>query len=90
MFIDISNINIGVDSNLTEFWLTTINFVIGLAAVLSVIMIISAGFQYVFSFGDGKKIGKATSSLIFAIIGLILVYIAPIIVEFVLVNFLGV
>jgi len=90
MFIDISNIQ-GVNNiELAQFVVDIINWIIGLAAVLSVIMIISSGFQYIFSFGDPKKIGKATSSLIFAIIGLVIVFLAPTIIQFVLDNFLGV
>lgn len=89
MFIDTSNI-IGVqNTELSVFVIDLINWFIGFAAVLSVVMIIVSGFQYIVSFGDEKKIGKATSSLIFAIIGMILVFIAPIVIQFVLDNFLG-
>jgi len=51
-------------------------------------MIIVSGFQYVISFGDEKKISKATSSLVFAIVGMVLVFIAPLIIQFILDNFL--
>ena len=63
MFVDISNIQ-GINNvELAQFVVDIINWFIGLAAVLSVVMIISSGFQYIFSFGDTKRIGKATSSL---------------------------
>lgn len=89
MFIDTSNI-IGVGStDLSVFIIDLINWLIGLAAVLSVVMIIVSGFQYVVSFGDEKKIGRATSSLVFSIIGLILVFISPLVIQFVIDNFLG-
>lgn len=65
MFIETSRI-IGIaGSNLPEFIVNTINWFIGFAAVLSVVMIIVSGFQFVTSFGDPKKISKATSSLVF-------------------------
>lgn len=90
MFVNISNIQ-GVDNiELAQFVVDAINWFIGLAAVLSVVMIISSGFQYIFSFGDEKKIAKATSSLIFAIVGLVLVFLAPMIIQYVLNNFLGI
>jgi len=89
MFVDISNIQGVNDIELAQFVIDLINWFIGLAAVLSVVMIISSGFQYIFSFGDPKKIGKATSSLIFALVGLVLVFLAPTVIQFVLNNFLG-
>ena len=89
MFIDTSNIISATNTDLVEFLVDMINWFIGFAAVLSVIMIIVPGFQYRVSFGDEKKIGKATSSLIFAIIGMVLVFIAPLVIQFVLDNFLG-
>lgn len=88
MFIETSKI-IGIaGNNLPEFIVNTINWFIGFAAVLSVVMIIVSGFQFVTSFGDQKKISKATSSLIFAIVGMVLVFVAPLIIQFVLDNFL--
>lgn len=89
MFIDTSNIISATNTDLAGFLIDVINWFIGFAAVLSVIMIIVSGFQYIVSFGDEKKIGKATSSLIFAIIGMVLVFIAPLVIQFVLDNFLG-
>ena len=89
MFVDISNIQ-GINNvELAQFVVDIINWLIGFAAVLSVVMIISSGFQYIFSFGDSKRIGRATSSLIFALVGLVLVFLAPTIIQFVLNNFLG-
>lgn len=88
MFVDISHIQSVNDVQLVQFIINTINWIIQFSAVLSVIMIISAGFQYIFSFGDEKKLSKATSSLIFAIIGMILVFIAPSVIQYVLDNFL--
>lgn len=89
MFVDTSNIIGSTDTELSVLIVNIINWLIGFAAVLSVIMIIVSGFQYVVSFGDEKKIGKATSSLIFSIIGLILVFISPLVIQFVIDNFLG-
>ena len=89
MFVDISNIQGVNDVELAQLVVDIINWLIGFAAVLSVVMIISSGFQYIFSFGDSKRIGRATSSLIFALVGLVLVFLAPTIIQFVLNNFLG-
>ncbi len=89
MFISTADITSAGVGNLSEFVINIINWFIGFAAVLSVIMIIAAGFQYVVSFGDEKKISKATSTLLFAIVGMVLVFIAPLVIQFILANFLG-
>jgi hypothetical protein len=88
MFIDTSNIIGTTGTDFPSLIINIINWLIGFAAVLSVVMIIVSGFQFVISFGDEKKISKAVSSLVFAIVGMVLVFIAPLIIQFVLDNFL--
>lgn len=75
-------------SDLPTFIISLINWLIGFAAVLAVVMIIVSGFQFITAFGDEKKIQKATSSLIFAIVGMVLVFIAPLVIQFIIDNFL--
>lgn len=50
----------------------------------SVIMIIYGGFRYITSGGSSERIGAAKNTLIYAIIGLIIVGLAQILVHFVL------
>jgi hypothetical protein len=50
----------------------------------SIIMIIYGGFRYITSGGDSTKVGNAKSTLIYAIIGLVIVALAQVIVHFVL------
>lgn len=76
-------------SNLPDFILQTINWVISFSAFLTVIMVVAAGFQYIVSMGDEKKIANANKSLIYALVGMILVFLSPSIIQFVLDNFLG-
>ncbi|MDO4902587.1 MAG: hypothetical protein Q4A21_03505 [bacterium] len=52
--------------------------------VLSVIMIIWAGIQYVISSGDSGKIGKAKNTLIYAVVGLVIAISAGAIVSYIL------
>jgi lysylphosphatidylglycerol synthetase-like protein (DUF2156 family) len=61
--------------------ITMFSAVIG---VVAVIMIIAAGFKYVTSAGDTTKITSAKNTLIYAIVGLIIVALSQIIVKFVL------
>lgn len=55
--------------------------IIGVAAV---IYIIYAGFKYVTSGGDSNKIGSAKSTIIYAVVGLIVVALAQVLVRFVI------
>lgn len=50
----------------------------------SVIMIIYGGFRYVISGGESGRVGAAKNSLIYAIVGLVIVALAQLIVHFVL------
>lgn len=61
--------------------LNMFSFVIGFAAV---IMIIIGGFRYVISAGDGSNTAGAKNTILYAVIGLVVVAIAQIIVRFVL------
>jgi cytochrome bd-type quinol oxidase subunit 2 len=51
---------------------------------VSVIMIIYGGFRYITSGGDSGRVGNAKNTLIYAIVGLVIVALAQIIVHFVL------
>ncbi len=55
-----------------------------IVGVIAVIMIIYGGFRYITSGGDSGRVGSAKNSLIYAIVGLIIVAIAQLIVHFVL------
>lgn len=57
------------------------SFIVGLVAV---IMIIYGGFRYITSGGDSGNIGNAKNTIIYAIIGLVVVALAQFIVQFVL------
>jgi hypothetical protein len=50
----------------------------------SVIMIVYGGFRYITSGGSSERVGAAKNTLIYAIIGLIIVGLAQILVHFVL------
>lgn len=52
--------------------------------LVSVIMIIFGGFRYITSAGDSTKITAAKNTIVYAVIGLVIVAIAQFIVQFVL------
>lgn len=61
-----------------------INFMTGFAALVAVILILVAGYMFITSAGDSDKVEKAGKTLSGAIVGLVIVFIARILVEFVI------
>lgn len=60
-----------------------LSWVVGLAAI---IMIVVSGFKYITSGGDTSKVSSAKSTLVYAIVGLVVVALSQFIVHFVLTN----
>lgn len=63
---------------------TVVNFISLIVGVIAVIMIIVGGFRYITSGGDSGNVSGAKNTLIYAIVGLIIVALAQFIVRFVL------
>ena len=63
---------------------TVINTMLFIAGILSVIMIIWSGIRYVTAHGDKNQVESAKSTLIYAIVGLVITIIANAIVNFVI------
>lgn len=70
-------------NNVLETLLNVLSAVVGLVAV---VMIIISGFKFTTSGGDSQKVASAKSALIYAIIGLIIVALSQVIVQFVIGN----
>jgi len=71
------------DLTLQQLFVGLINWFIGAAALVSVVMIVWSGYQYMTAGGDEGKVSKATKSLTNAIIGLVIALIALVIVNFI-------
>lgn len=65
---------------------TIINILSVIVGFVAVIMIIIGGVRYITSGGDSSNISAAKNTIIYAIIGLIIVALAQVIVHFVLKN----
>ena len=63
---------------------TVVNWLLIIAGIVAVGFIIFAGIRYVTSGGDAEKVKKAKSTLLYAIIGLIIAALALVIVNLVL------
>lgn len=55
-----------------------------IVGAVSIVMIIYGGFRYITSGGDSGRVGNAKNTLIYAIVGLVIVALAQLIVHFVL------
>lgn len=74
----------GSTSQLNTIITNIINVISAVVGVASVIMIMVGGFKYITSAGDSSKAGTAKSTIVYAVIGLVLVAFAQFIVQFVL------
>ena len=72
------------DSALNNLITQIINVFSIIVGVIAVIMIIYGGFRYITSGGDSGKVGEAKNTIVFALVGLIIVALAQFIVKFVL------
>jgi hypothetical protein len=61
-----------------------INVLSWLVGVISVIMVIFGGFKYITSGGDSNKVTSAKNTILYALIGLVVVVLAQVIVIFVI------
>lgn len=68
---------------------TVINIFSIVVGVVSVIMIIIGGLKYITSGGDSGNVTGAKNTILYAIIGLVVVALAQIIVKFVLAKAVG-
>lgn len=81
--VNCNNTAVGNNSVATEAQriVTLFSIIVG---AISVVMIIYGGFRYITSGGDSGRVGNAKNTLIYAIIGLVIVALAQLIVHFVL------
>ena len=68
----------------TGVFKTITNTVLYIVGVVAVIMLIIGGIKYVTSGGDAKKVTDAKNTVLYAIIGLIIAFLAFAIVNFVI------
>jgi hypothetical protein len=72
------------DSFISGVVSSAINLISIVVGIISVIMIIIGGLKYIMSMGDPNNINSAKNTILYAIIGLVVVALAQIIVRFVI------
>ena len=83
---DCENINDQASEGVNATVNLIINIFSWIVGVVSVIMIIWGGFKYITSGGDAGSVTAAKNTILYAIVGLIIVALAQVIVKFVLGN----
>jgi hypothetical protein len=63
---------------------TVVNILSFIVGVVAIIMIIIGGLKYITSGGDSNNISSAKNTILYAIIGLVIVVLAQVIVKFVI------
>ena len=84
MLIDFNILNNTGYENLSEFVLFLANFAISFSVVIVVISLVISGFKFILSFGDEDKIKSATRSMGYSLLGLVLVFLSPTIIQFII------
>ena len=74
----------GASNSVENLIKTVINIFSAVVGAVSVIMIIVGGFRYITSGGDSNNVSGAKNTILYAVVGLVIVAIAQIIVQFVL------
>ncbi len=81
---DCATATAGAGDNVNSLIADVINIFSVVVGVVAVIMIIVGGFLYITSAGDSNKVGTAKNTILYALIGLVIVALSQFIVKFVL------
>lgn len=78
------NDNTNASSSLTNTVRNILNVFSIIVGIVAVVMIVVAGFRFVTSAGDEQAVKSARSTILYAVVGLVVVALSQVIVQFVL------
>lgn len=81
---DCNDTGSGPSSSITNLAKKVVNIFSIIVGVVAVIFVIYGGFRYITSGGDSGNVGNAKNTLIYALVGLVIVALAQLIVHYVL------
>ena len=81
--------NVGDEGGLEDKIIGILNAVIAVLGIVAVIVIIMGGIGYMTSSGDAGKVKKAKDTILYGVIGLVIVALSFAIVNFVIGNIIG-
>jgi hypothetical protein len=64
--------------------LDLINFVLAIVGIIAVAVLIYGGFRYITSIGNEEAVAEAKKTLIYAIVGLVVIGLSAVLVNFVI------
>jgi len=79
---DIEAVGLGQQTNVKSLTANLINIALGFLGIIAVIIIIYAGFKWMTAAGNEEQVKSARATLVQAIIGLTIIFLAWIIVGF--------
>ncbi|MCX6727402.1 MAG: pilin [Candidatus Saccharibacteria bacterium] len=77
------------DTQVNDTVKLALNLFSAIVGIIAVVMIIVGGIKYITSGGDSGNVTAAKNTILYAVIGLVVVALAQIIVKFVLGRFVG-
>jgi hypothetical protein len=77
------------DTKVNDTVKLALNLFSAIVGIIAVVMIIVGGIKYITSGGDSGNVTAAKNTILYAVIGLVVVALAQIIVKFVLGRFVG-
>jgi len=75
--------------SLPEMIVTFVNYGLILVAVLALAVIVYAGFLYITAHGESQQVEKAKRIIVYAVIGIVVIGIAAVVVNFVIKSVVG-
>ncbi len=72
------------DTGVTNAFSVAVEVLSFIAGAVAVIMIIYSGFRYITSAGDASKVGAAKTTLIYALVGIVVVALSQLLIRFVI------
>lgn len=76
-------------TSLPEMIVTFVNYALILVAVLALAVIVYAGFLYITAHGESQQVEKAKGIIVYAVIGIVVIGIAAVVVNFVIKSVVG-
>lgn len=81
--------NLSTEAGVVDKVTQGFNLAIGLSALAAVVMIVFAGYMFITASGDPEKIEKGQNAITAAVVGMAIVFLAKVLVVFILEKVLG-
>ncbi|MFA6198215.1 MAG: hypothetical protein WC734_03640 [Patescibacteria group bacterium] len=71
------------DMRIEDVIILVIKYLVGVLGIIALVMVVYGGFQYIYSAGNSERLQKARDTIIYAIIGMVIVILSLSILRFV-------